>query len=116
MEQPHEQPMPPPPAVRTQPSTTPATFSGETNTLALVSLISGIVSWFAMPLIGGVVAVVTGHLAKREIRRTGEQGETFATVGLVLGYLHLAVVLLIVALVVLVLVGAFAAVRTMTSG
>jgi len=116
MEQPHEQPMPPPPAIQRQPSTAPATYLGETNTLALVSLISGIVSWFAMPLIGGVVAVVTGHLAKREIRRTGEQGETFATVGLVLGYLHLAVGLLIVALVVLVLVGAFAAVRTMTSG
>ena len=81
-----------------------------------MSLISGIVSWFALPLIGGVVAVVTGHLARREIRRTGEQGETLATVGLVLGYLHLAVVLLIVVLVVLVLVGTFAAVSTMTSG
>jgi hypothetical protein len=116
MQQQPEQPMPPPPAVQTQPSTAPATYTGETNTLAVVSLISGIVSWFAVPLIGGVVAVVTGHMAKREIRRTGEKGETFATVGLVLGYLHLAVVLLIAALVVLVLVGTFAAIRTTTSG
>ena len=82
--------------------------TGQTNTLAIVSLASGIVSWFLAPIVGGVVAVVTGHMAKAEIRRTGEDGESFATIGLVLGYLHLAVVVLLLGLLVLVLLGAAA--------
>lgn len=92
-----------------------ADFPAQTNTLAIVSLVSGIISWFMVPVIGGIVAVVTGHMAKRQIRRTGEQGGIFATVGLILGYLHLAVVLLIGIFLVLLLVGTFAAIRT-TSG
>ena len=61
-----------------------------------------------MPLVGGIVAIVTGHMAKAEIRRTGEDGESFATIGLVLGYLHLAVVVLLLGILVLVLLGAAA--------
>ena len=48
-----------------------------------------------VPVIGAIVAVITGHMAKGQIRRTGEQGDTYATVGLVLGYIHLAVVALL---------------------
>lgn len=95
-----EQLPPPPPAA-------PA-LAGQTNTLAIVSFASGIVSWFLAPIVGGVVAVVTGHMAKAEIRRTGEEGDSFATIGLVLGYLHLAVVVLLLGLLVLVLLGAAA--------
>jgi hypothetical protein len=83
----------------------PATFSTTTNTLAIVSLVAGIVSWFAVPVVGGIVAVVAGHLAKSQIRRTGERGDGMATAGLILGYLHLAVVVLIAGLVALLLVG-----------
>lgn len=123
MEQPPEQPapghpVPPPPPPQTQPPPAQppvAALGAATNTLAVVSLISGIVSWFAVPVIGGIVAVVTGHMAKGQIRRTGEQGGTFATIGLILGYLHLAVVVVILLLLVLLFIGAFAAVRT-TSG
>jgi Domain of unknown function (DUF4190) len=108
--------MPPPQPVQTQPPGTPAAFSAQTNTLALVSLISGIASWVLVPVVGAIVAVVTGHMAKREIRRTGEQGNTYATVGLVLGYLHLAVVLLVLGIVALVFFVTFATLRTTTSG
>ncbi len=89
------------------PSAAPV-LAGQTNTLAIVSLASGIGSWFLAPIVGGVVAVVTGHMAKAEIRRTGEQGDSFATIGLVLGYLHLAVVVLLLGLLVLLLLGAAA--------
>ena len=51
------------------------------------------------------MAVVAGHLAKSQIRRTGERGDGMATAGLILGYLHLAVVVLIAGLVALLLVG-----------
>jgi len=78
------------------------------NTMAVISLATGIGSWFLLPLIGGVIAVVTGHVAKSQIRRTGEDGATLATIGLVLGYLHLAVVLLVLLLVVLVIFGGLA--------
>jgi hypothetical protein len=110
-----QQPPPPPAPQPLQPAAI-AGFTPQTNTLAIVSLVSGIVSWFAVPIVGGIVAVVTGHMAKGQIRRTGEQGDTFATVGLVLGYIHLAVVLLVAGLLLLLLVGTFAAIRTTTSG
>jgi hypothetical protein len=113
---PPEQAVPPPQPMQTRPPGVPVAFSAQTNTLALVSLISGIASWVIVPIIGAIVAVITGHMAKREIRRTGEQGDTLATVGLVLGYLHLAVVVLILGFVLLVLIGTFAAIRTTTSG
>lgn len=68
----------------------------QSSTMAIVSLVSGIVSWFALPLIGAVVAVVTGHMAKREIRDSMGRltGDGMATVGLVLGYLQLGLTVL----------------------
>jgi hypothetical protein len=75
------------------------------NTLALVSLVSGVVAWFAVPFVGGIVAVVSGHLARGQIGQSGEQGGTLAIVGLVLGYLHLAVLLLLVVLFLLIVFG-----------
>ncbi len=64
---------------------------GQTSTLAIVSLVAGIVCWFALPLIGAIIAVITGHMAKREIRESmgNLTGDGMATVGLVLGYLQL---------------------------
>jgi cation transporter-like permease len=80
-----------------------------TNTLAVVSLASGIASYFVIPVIGALVAIITGHMARGQIRRTGEGGSTFALVGLILGYLHFAVVLLVLVVVVIVFVIAGAA-------
>lgn len=104
-----EQQQPPPlpqPAPYPAPSGVP--LSVQTNTLAIVSLASGIASWFLLPVIGAVVAVITGHMARREIRRTGEQGDILALIGLVLGYVHLAVAVLLIVLLILVVVGAIA--------
>ncbi len=65
--------------------------SNSTNTLALVSLISGILSWFVLPLLGAVVAIVTGHMARSQIESSygREEGAGLALIGLILGYLHL---------------------------
>lgn len=70
--------------------------TAQTSTLALVSLISGVVSWFAIPFIGGIIAVVTGHMALSELRESQGRltGEGLAKVGLILGYLHLGVLVL----------------------
>jgi len=71
---------------------------GQTSTLAIVSLVSGILGWTLVPLLGSIVAVVTGHMAKSEIRRSGGQltGDGLATAGLILGYL--AIVLAVIGL------------------
>lgn len=67
------------------------TSSAQTSTLAIVSVVSGVLSWVMLPFIAGVVAVITGHMARNEIKSNpGMQGDGLAIVGLILGYLHLA--------------------------
>lgn len=62
-----------------------------TNSLAVVSLVAGILSWLLCPIVAAIVAVVTGHLARSQIRTSGESGGGLAIAGLVLGYVHLLV-------------------------
>ncbi len=68
-----------------------------TSNLAILALVLGIVSWIFLPFVGGIGAVITGHLGRREIRESQGQltGEGLATAGLVLGYLNLALTLLL---------------------
>lgn len=63
----------------------------QNSTLAIVSLVAGIASWIIVPLIGAIVAVVTGHMAKKEIRASGDTigGNGLATAGLILGYVNI---------------------------
>ena len=62
----------------------------QSSTLALVSLIAGILGWTLAPFIGCVVAVITGHMARKEIRlNPALEGNGFATAGLVLGWVGL---------------------------
>ncbi|HXM56539.1 MAG TPA: DUF4190 domain-containing protein [Candidatus Dormibacteraeota bacterium] len=80
----------------------PYAVAPPTNTLAIVSLIAGIGSYVVIPVIGAIVAIVTGHMARGQIRRTGEGGGGLALAGLILGYIHLvlaAILLVIVAIV-----------------
>ena len=71
---------------------TPAPLETTTSTLAIVSLVSGIFSWILLPFIGAIVAIITGHMAKNEIKSSNGllAGDGLATAGLVLGYLQIA--------------------------
>ncbi len=40
------------------------------STNAIVSLVSGILGWTFLPFLGSIVAVITGHMAKSEIKRS----------------------------------------------
>lgn len=72
-------------------------FNPRTNSLAVAALVFG----FVFPLI----AIPLGHIARRQISRTGEQGDGLAVVGLVLGYLALtAVVIAMVVIIVMIAV------------
>ena len=64
-----------------------------TNSLAIASLVFGILAWCLLPFIGAIVAIVCGHLARSEIRHAPRDaplgGDGMAIAGLVLGYVHL---------------------------
>src|ERR671916_567915 len=62
-----------------QPSPPPYAPVASTNTMAILALV------FAF--IFAPAAIVLGHIAKKQIRQTGEQGEGLATAGLWLGYI-----------------------------
>ena len=66
-----------------------------TSTAAIISLIFGIVSWVVLPLLGALVAIIAGHMARAEIRRERIQGDGLALVGLILGYLNIGLTLLL---------------------
>jgi hypothetical protein len=57
-----------------------------TNSLARASLVLGVAEFFTMGLTA-IPAIICGHMAKREMRETGQRGEGLATSGLVLGYM-----------------------------
>jgi hypothetical protein len=83
----------------------------QTSTTAVLSLVFGIVCWFALPVLGAIIAVVCGHMARAEIRRapTGTvEGDGVALSGMILGYVHLALGALIICGVALVLLGVVA--------
>jgi hypothetical protein len=75
-----------------------------------VRLVFGILSWVMLPLIGQIVAVVAGHMARAEIRRSNGQvaGSGMATAGLVLGYLQIA--LFVLAICAIIAIGVLAAI------
>lgn len=74
-----------------------------TNPLAITSMICGIAQFFGFWLLCTIPAIVCGHIARRQIRRTGEQGEGMAMAGLVLGWIGAALsVVAVVALVLLI--------------
>ncbi|MEZ0397224.1 MAG: DUF4190 domain-containing protein [Anaerolineales bacterium] len=65
-----------------------------TSTMAIISLITGILGFVQiLPFIGPIAAIITGHIAKGEIKRSGGlvTGDGLATAGLILGYLMLAI-------------------------
>jgi Domain of unknown function (DUF4190) len=112
--------LPPPPFVQAPPTqivgqqTAPSTavpmgggsssiaVSGrQTNSLALVSLVTALVAPFGHLVgVGGftliIISLVTGHMARAQIRQTGEDGATLALIGLIISYIHLAISVVVV--------------------
>jgi hypothetical protein len=67
------------------------------NSLAVVSIAAAVASYLIPhPFIGALVAIVTGHMARSENRKTGQGGSGLALAGLLLGYLHLLLTLLLI--------------------
>ncbi|GAB4504107.1 MAG: DUF4190 domain-containing protein [Anaerolineales bacterium] len=68
------------------------------STMALASLILGILGWTVIPGIGSIAAIITGHLAKSEIKNSmgALGGDGMATAGLALGYASIALGLCVI--------------------
>lgn len=74
-----------------------------TNTLAIVSLIASVVGVFVLPVIGQIVGIVTGHMSLSQIKARAEKGRGLAVAGLIVGYVTLALgVLLLVFFIILI--------------
>ena len=62
----------------------------QTSTLAIISLVAGILGWTVVPFFGSIAAVICGHMARKEIRlNPALEGSGFATAGLILGWIGL---------------------------
>ena len=85
---------PPQPYMPPQPVYAP--MAQPNSTAAILSLVFGILSWVGLVFIGAIVAIIAGHMARKEINNSGGQigGAGMALAGLILGYSNLIVSLL----------------------
>jgi hypothetical protein len=71
----------------------------KTSGLAVASLVLGIAQ-LLVGIFAGIPAIITGHLARNRIRQTGEKGAGLALAGLILGYIGVALTVIVVIAVV----------------
>lgn len=60
----------------------PMVSNPKTNTLAIVTLIAGILGF-------NIIAVILGFVSLNQIKKSGEQGRVLAIIGLILGFIAL---------------------------
>ena len=67
-------------------------FVPQNSSLAVLSLVCGVLGLTLLPLIGSVVAVITAPMAKREIEESGGTltGAEMANIGQILGWIGIA--------------------------
>ena len=60
------------------------------STLAIVSLVAGVLGFTAVPIVGGIVALITGYMARNETRSVPPRasGDGLATAGIVMGWIQ----------------------------
>jgi hypothetical protein len=79
-QQPYQPPYPPPPYHGYPPP------SRGTNTMAILALVFAFVF--------SPAAIVLGHIARKQIQQTGEEGDGLALAGLIIGYIFTGLTLL----------------------
>ncbi|WP_255447673.1 DUF4190 domain-containing protein, partial [Schumannella sp. 10F1B-5-1] len=70
--------------------------AAKTNTLAIISLV--------LAFVVSLGAVITGHIALNQIKRTGEGGRGLALAGLIIGYVGIAVGVIYFAIVIIAII------------
>lgn len=104
MNQPHKKGNIPLPGQETQPPTqnpkpTPANTKNTTNlyaTLSIISFTGGLIFILnGTGLIGIILAIILGHIAKYQTKRTKQKGKPLATLSLTLSYITLILALIV---------------------
>lgn len=67
-----------------------------TSPLAIASLVSGLLGFTLFPVIGGIVALITGYMARNETRSMPPRaaGDSMATAGIVMGWVQVGLLVL----------------------
>jgi hypothetical protein len=74
----------------------PPPYTPPNSSMALISLIAGILGLTAFPVIGSIVAVITGSMAKKEIQQSNGAmgGIGMAQAGMILGWVGIGLLVL----------------------
>lgn len=66
------------------------------STLAIVSLVSAILGFTFVPVIGTIVALITGYMARSETRSIPPRasGDGMATAGIIMGWVQIALLVI----------------------
>jgi hypothetical protein len=61
------------------------------STLAIVSLVAGILGFTVLPMVASIVALITGYMARGETRSVPPRasGDGMATAGIIMGYIQI---------------------------
>jgi Domain of unknown function (DUF4190) len=94
---------PPPPPTYGQPSPYGAPVPQGTNGMAIASLVVGLVS---LPLtclcgvgaIGGIVSIVLGFIARKQIPERGQKGNGLALAGIIMSVVSIALLIVVIIL------------------
>src|SRR5687767_14061694 len=65
------------------------------STLAIVSLVSALLGFTFLPVVGGIVAIITGYMARNETRSIPPKasGDGLATAGIILGWVQIGLLI-----------------------
>ena len=74
-----------------QPSYLPPEAPLPTSGMAIASLVTGILGFTMAPLLGGVIAILTGYAARKDTRAVPPRasGDGLATAGIIMGYVQI---------------------------
>jgi hypothetical protein len=67
----------------------------------MITGIAALTVGWVIPLPFGIAAVILGHIGLVEVKKTGQQGRTYALTGLVTGYVSIAIGIVVAILAVL---------------
>jgi Domain of unknown function (DUF4190) len=85
------------PAPYTAPPTYAPQASRSYNPWAIVSVSFAASTVLGSWCVGGLIAVITGHVARHQIKTSGEAGGNLALIGLIVGYVAIGLFLLFIA-------------------
>lgn len=89
------------------PGYTPPPATARTNAMAIVSMVSSILGLTFVPFVGSIIGVVTGHIARRQIRESGEQGLGPANAGVAIGWVGIVLGVLLAVVLTIIVVAAW---------